>query len=130
MILRIDALQTELPPPSEPDPVGASAVQELLGGKYGEIKAVLNGPQPETGDDLVVAKETHPEGAPAYDLPPQGAVFAPGPDPDMLADVSAKLRKAAGLPAKPTGAVANPNGSANGKSANTTAKGKAKSKAS
>jgi hypothetical protein len=33
-------------------------------------------------------------------------VFAPGPDPDMLADVSAKLRKAAGLPAKPTGTVA------------------------
>jgi hypothetical protein len=33
-------------------------------------------------------------------------VFAPGPDPDMLADVSAKLRKAAGLSAKPTGTVA------------------------
>jgi hypothetical protein len=40
-------------------------------------------------------------------------VFAPGPDPEMLADVSAKLRKAAGLPAKPTGAVAN--GAAKGK---------------
>ena len=35
MILRIDRLLTELPPPSDPDPVGASAVQELLGGKYG-----------------------------------------------------------------------------------------------
>ena len=41
-------------------------------------------------------------------------MFAPGPDPDMLADVSAKLRKAAGLPAKPTGTVANGNGKANG----------------
>ena len=30
MILRIDRLQTELPPPSDPDPVGASAVQAGL----------------------------------------------------------------------------------------------------
>jgi Mn-containing catalase len=42
MILRIDRLQTELPPPSEPDPVGASAVQELLGGKYGEMSTFMN----------------------------------------------------------------------------------------
>ena len=39
-------------------------------------------------------------------------MFAPGPDPAMLAEVSAKLRKAAGLPAKPTAVVAN---SRNGK---------------
>jgi Mn-containing catalase len=158
MILRIDKLQTEMPPPSDPDPVGASAVQELLGGKYGEmstfmnytyqsfnfrnrqgarpfydlvasiaaeefghieklyrfspedfqeIKAVFNGPHPETGEDLFVAEEAHPEGAPPFDLPSQPAVFAPGPDPEMLAEVSAKLRKAAGLPKKPTGDVAN-----------------------
>ena len=38
-------------------------------------------------------------------------MFAPGPDPEMLAEVSAKLRKAAGLSAKPTGTVAqNTNG--------------------
>ena len=42
MILRIEKLQTELPPPSEPDPVGASAVQELLGGKYGEMSTFMN----------------------------------------------------------------------------------------
>ena len=42
MILRIDLLQTELPPPSDPDPVGAAAVQELLGGKYGEMSTFLN----------------------------------------------------------------------------------------
>jgi hypothetical protein len=42
-------------------------------------------------------------------------VFAPGPDPETLAEVSAKLRKAAGLPAAPTGAVANGNGKSNGK---------------
>ena len=42
MILRIDRLQTELPPPSDPDPVGASAVQELLGGKYGEMSTFMN----------------------------------------------------------------------------------------
>jgi hypothetical protein len=35
MILRLDRLQVELPPPSDPDPAGAAAVQELLGGKFG-----------------------------------------------------------------------------------------------
>src|SRR6202046_4185105 len=42
MILRIDRLQTELPPPSDPDPIGASAVQELLGGKFGEMSTFMN----------------------------------------------------------------------------------------
>ena len=78
---------------------------------FQEIKAVFNGPHPETGEDLFVADEAHPEGAPPFDLPSQPAVFAPGPDPEMLAEVSAKLRKAAGLPSKPTGVVANPDGS-------------------
>ena len=42
MILRFDRLQTELPPPSEPDPAGAAAVQELLGGKFGEMSTFMN----------------------------------------------------------------------------------------
>jgi Mn-containing catalase len=42
VILRIDRLQTQLPPPSEPDPAGAAAVQELLGGKFGEMSTWLN----------------------------------------------------------------------------------------
>jgi Mn-containing catalase len=42
MILRIDRLLTELPPPSDPDPAGAAAVQELLGGKYGEMSTFMN----------------------------------------------------------------------------------------
>src|SRR3954466_8477718 len=42
VILRIDKLQTQLPPPSDPDPIGASAVQELLGGKYGEMSTFMN----------------------------------------------------------------------------------------
>src|SRR5690242_4666687 len=42
MILRIDRLQTELPPPSTPDPAGAAAVQELLGGKFGEMSTLMN----------------------------------------------------------------------------------------
>ena len=74
---------------------------------FAEIKAVFNGPHPETGEDLFVADEVSPEGAPPFDLPSQPAVFAPGPEPEMLAEVSAKLRKAAGLPTKPTGLVAN-----------------------
>jgi len=74
---------------------------------YQELSAVFNGPHPETGEELVVAEEVSPEGAPAYDLPPQTAVFAPGPDPKEIEQIAAKLRKAAGLPKKPTGQVAN-----------------------
>src|SRR4051812_28312198 len=42
MILRIDRLATALPPPSDPDPDGASVVQELLGGRFGEMSTLLN----------------------------------------------------------------------------------------
>jgi Mn-containing catalase len=42
MITRIDRLGTELPPPSEPDPAGAAAVQELMGGRFGEMSTFMN----------------------------------------------------------------------------------------
>jgi Mn-containing catalase len=42
MILRIDRLGTELPPPSDPDPAGAAAVQELMGGRFGEMSTLMN----------------------------------------------------------------------------------------
>src|SRR3954466_7006255 len=42
MILRIDRWQTELPPPADPDPDGASVVQELMGGKFGEMSTLMN----------------------------------------------------------------------------------------
>jgi Mn-containing catalase len=42
MILRLDRVGIELPPPSDPDPDGAAAVQELLGGKFGEMSTFLN----------------------------------------------------------------------------------------
>jgi Mn-containing catalase len=42
MILRIDRLQTEMPPPSSPDPAGAAVVQELMGGKFGELSTFMN----------------------------------------------------------------------------------------
>ena len=42
MILRIDRLQTELPPPSDPDPAAAAVVQELMGGKFGEMSTFMN----------------------------------------------------------------------------------------
>ena len=42
MILRLDRIQTELPPPSTPDYAGAQAVQELLGGKFGEMSTLMN----------------------------------------------------------------------------------------
>jgi Mn-containing catalase len=74
---------------------------------FQELAAVFNGPHPETGEDLEVAEEAHPEGAPAYDLPPQPAVFAPGPEPEEIEEIAAKLRDAADLPKNPTGLVAN-----------------------
>src|SRR4051812_1238611 len=42
MILRLDRVQVSLPPPSDPDPEGAAAVQELMGGKFGEMSTWLN----------------------------------------------------------------------------------------
>ncbi|MEA2230553.1 MAG: Mn-containing catalase [Solirubrobacteraceae bacterium] len=42
MILRIDRIQTEMPPPSDPDPAGAARVQELMGGRFGEMSTFMN----------------------------------------------------------------------------------------
>src|SRR4026209_2347488 len=42
MILRYDRIAMELPPPSEPDPAGAACVQELMGGKFGEMSTFMN----------------------------------------------------------------------------------------
>jgi hypothetical protein len=67
---------------------------------------VFNGPNPETGEELVVVDEP-PEGAPANDLPAQPAVFAPDYAPDEIREIAQKLRKQAGLPDGPTREVAN-----------------------
>ena len=42
MILRLDRLPIELPIPSNPSPNSAAAVQELLGGKFGEMSTLMN----------------------------------------------------------------------------------------
>ena len=42
MFLRIDKLQAELPAPKRRDPNAAAALQELLGGKYGEMSTLNN----------------------------------------------------------------------------------------
>src|SRR6195952_305115 len=42
MFMRIDKLLTELPEPKTPDPNEAAALQELLGGKYGEMSTLNN----------------------------------------------------------------------------------------
>ena len=42
MILRIDKLAIELPMPAQPSPNSAAAVQELLGGKFGEMSTLMN----------------------------------------------------------------------------------------
>jgi len=74
---------------------------------YKEIAAVFNGPHPETGEELRIAEESQPEGAPPFDLPSQEAVFAPGPNPEEISEIAARLRQAAGLPQQPSGVVAN-----------------------
>ncbi|HUR58150.1 MAG TPA: manganese catalase family protein [Opitutaceae bacterium] len=42
MILRIDRLPVELPIPDSPNANAASAVQELMGGKFGEMSTLMN----------------------------------------------------------------------------------------
>jgi Mn-containing catalase len=42
MILRIDKIPIELPEPSSPSPNSASAIQELMGGRFGEMSTLMN----------------------------------------------------------------------------------------
>lgn len=42
MFLRIDRLQIEMPVPKDPDPRAAAAVQELMGGRFGEMSTLMN----------------------------------------------------------------------------------------
>src|SRR3954451_18493547 len=42
MILRVDKLLTALPVPSNPSPAAAAAVQEVMGGKTGELSTLMN----------------------------------------------------------------------------------------
>ena len=42
MFMRIDRLQANIPEPLRPDPNAAAALQELLGGKYGEMSTLGN----------------------------------------------------------------------------------------
>lgn len=42
MILKMDRMQLDLPTPKNPSPNDAAAVQELLGGKFGEMSTLMN----------------------------------------------------------------------------------------
>ena len=42
MFMRVDRLQAEIPAPKKADPNAAAALQELLGGKYGEMSTLNN----------------------------------------------------------------------------------------
>jgi Mn-containing catalase len=42
MFMRVDKLQVELPAPKKADPNAGAALQELLGGKYGEMSTLSN----------------------------------------------------------------------------------------
>jgi Mn-containing catalase len=72
---------------------------------FQEVVAVWNGEHPETGDELVVADVPHPIGAPAHDLPPQPAVFAPDYSFEEIGEIAQRLRTQAGLPDRPMGVV-------------------------
>ncbi len=41
MFLSIEKLQNEIVTPDRPDPIAASALQEILGGKFGEMRVML-----------------------------------------------------------------------------------------
>ena len=79
---------------------------------YKELRAVFNGPHPESPARSSSSSTSRPEGVPAHDLPPQPAVFAPDYAPEEIAEIARKLRVAAGLPKEPSGVVASSNGSA------------------
>lgn len=42
MILRVDKIAVDLPRPKHPSPNGAAAMQELLGGRFGEMSTLMN----------------------------------------------------------------------------------------
>ena len=42
MVIRIDQVPIQFPEPNGPSPNGAAAVQELLGGKFGEMSTLMN----------------------------------------------------------------------------------------
>jgi len=42
MILRVDKIAIDLPQPKNPNPNAAAAVQELLGGRFGEMSTLMN----------------------------------------------------------------------------------------
>jgi Mn-containing catalase len=71
-------------------------------GDFQQIAAVFSGPHPETGEPLEVV-DGPPAGAEPVDLPPNPSTFAPDPHPELIAELAAKLRKAAGLPEMPVG---------------------------
>jgi Mn-containing catalase len=45
MFLRKDKLQIELPRPAQADPESAGVVQELMGGKFGEMSTLVYVPE-------------------------------------------------------------------------------------
>ncbi len=42
MVIRVDKLPVQLPTPDSPNPNAAAAVQELMGGKFGEMSTLMN----------------------------------------------------------------------------------------
>jgi len=42
MILRVDRIAIDLPRPEHPSPNSAAAIQELLGGRFGEMSTLMN----------------------------------------------------------------------------------------
>ena len=76
---------------------------------YREIVAVFNGTIRRPAR-IWWSSTRRPRASRPNDLPPQEDVFAPDYAPEEIAEIAQKLRKAAGLPDKVTGIVADHNG--------------------
>jgi Mn-containing catalase len=105
MFLRIDKLPFQLPQSTQVDPESAAAVQELLGGRFGEmstfnnyftrsIGAIWNGESPDGGQCEVV--DAPPQtAAPHIDLAGIGSAFAPDYHPQEIFEMAQKLYRSA-----------------------------------
>jgi Mn-containing catalase len=84
MFLRIDRLQTELPAPKKADPNAGAALQELLGGKYGEMSTLGN-----------YFFQSFNFRSKSHDLTGTASAFAPDYAPEEMFEVATKLYKKA-----------------------------------
>ena len=70
---------------AEPDPAAADALQEGLGGQFGEMRTMTS----PSHDGTELSTAVMPEGVPVTIAPERREEFSPGLDPELLALVQA-----------------------------------------